>query len=76
MLLRTMSHLLGQREETSVRFIPIYPGGLYDPKTGEVRPGTPLVERYYADVTSSDEFMLVQDRVFRKIFWAYDFFFE
>jgi len=34
-----------------------------------------VVERYFADINTGD-FMLVQHRVFQKILWAYDFFFE
>ncbi len=34
-----------------------------------------VVERYFADLSTGD-FMLVQHRVFKKIFWAYNFFFE
>ncbi|MEK7257317.1 MAG: DUF4340 domain-containing protein [Bacteroidota bacterium] len=34
-----------------------------------------VVERYFADVSTGD-FMLVQDLVFNKIFWAYEAFFE
>ena len=34
-----------------------------------------IVERYYANVNEED-FMLVQNEVFKKIFWGYAFFFE
>lgn len=34
-----------------------------------------IVERYYANVNQED-FMLVQNEVFKKIFWGYEFFFE
>ncbi|MBX2876395.1 MAG: DUF4340 domain-containing protein [Saprospiraceae bacterium] len=34
-----------------------------------------IVERYYANVNQED-FMLVQNEVFKKIFWGYAFFFE
>lgn len=58
------------------RFHPVYIEGVrQDLKTGEYTTD-PYVERYYVDIPSTGDFMLVQDRVFRKIFWAYDFFFE
>ncbi|NRB49232.1 MAG: DUF4340 domain-containing protein [Saprospiraceae bacterium] len=34
-----------------------------------------IVERYYANVNQED-FMLVQNEVFKKVFWGYAFFFE
>ncbi len=62
-------------EERWVRLHPIFPpGATIDIKTGmPVRGG--IVERYFADCSSGD-FMLVQDRVFRPVLWAYEFFFE
>lgn len=61
-------------EEKWVRLHPILPpGAALDIKTGlPTRGGT--IERYFADCSSGD-FMLVQDRVFRRILWAYEFFF-
>jgi hypothetical protein len=60
---------------TEARFFPIFGDELYqDPSTGKYT-DSPLVERYHVDVSTGD-FMMVQDRVFKKIFWAYDFFFE
>ncbi|MBI5914581.1 MAG: DUF4340 domain-containing protein [Bacteroidetes bacterium] len=44
----------------------------FDAQTGERR--SDVVERYFADVSTGD-WMLVQHRVFEKIFWAYDAFF-
>ncbi len=58
------------------RFHPIFVEGMYqDPKTGTWHNQLP-VERYYVDLVSTGDFMLVQDRVFNKIFWSYDFFFD
>lgn len=45
-----------------------------DEKTGGGTVET-IVERYYANVDNED-FMLVQNEVFKKIFWSYDFFFD
>lgn len=62
-------------EVTEARFFPVFNDEPYqNPTTGEYS-DSPLVERYHVDVSTGD-FMLVQDRVFKKIFWAYDFFFE
>ena len=44
----------------------------FDAKTGERR--SDVVERYFCDVSTGD-WMLVQHRVFEKIFWPYDAFF-
>ena len=62
--------------ETEVKLHPIHPKGFVDPKTGIAQEGQPAVDRYYADMVSSGDFMLVQDRLFNKILWGYDFFFE
>jgi hypothetical protein len=43
-----------------------------DPNTGATT--KVVVERYFADLNTGD-FMLVQDRVFKQIFWAYEAFF-
>jgi hypothetical protein len=65
-----------QGNKAEARFHPIFNNDLYqDPKTG-LYSENPLAERYYVDVVSSGDFMLVQDRVYRKIFAAYDFFFN
>ena len=62
-------------EEVEVRLHPIVKKGNIDPKTGEPVANYEI-ERYHADVVSSGDFVMVQHRVFRKILWAYDFFFE
>lgn len=59
----------------TVKFYPILPASpATDPKSGMLS-GSAAVERYFASVSTGD-FMLVQNRVFKKIFWAYPFFFE
>ncbi len=50
-----------------------YPTYRKDKDTGERR--SDVVERYFADVSNGD-WMLTQHRVFEKIFWPYDAFFE
>ncbi len=35
-----------------------------------------VVERYFAEVENGQDFMLVQNRLFEKVLWAYEFFFE
>lgn len=57
-------------KEKKVAFYPTYRA---DAETGERR--TDMVERYFADVSTGD-WMLVQHRVFEKIFWPYDAFFD
>lgn len=65
-----------QGEVQEFRFHPILLDGIYqDPKTGAYS-ANPIVERYFLDIPTNGDFMMVQDRVFRKIFWAYDSFFE
>ncbi len=64
--------------ENVVRLHPIYPETemVLNPKTGEwEHDGGGIVERYFADC-SSGEFMLTQHRVFKKVLWAYEFFYE
>lgn len=61
-------------KESTVRFYPVFYEDGIDPKTGQQLPA-PAVERYYADCNGQD-FMMVQHRVFGKVFWAYDAFFE
>ncbi len=61
---------------SEARFHPIFPQGVFqDVNTGAYR-NDPPVERYYVDMVSSGDFFLVQNRVFNKIFWGYEFFFE
>lgn len=61
--------------ERQVKFYPIQPRIVApDPKAGQL-PGSSAIERYFA-ATSDGDFMLVQNRVFKKIFWGYPFFFE
>lgn len=57
-------------EERTARFYPTY---RIDSNTGQRQ--SDIVERYFADVNSKD-WMLVQHRVFQKIFWPYEAFFE
>lgn len=56
------------------KFHPVFYEPGVDPKTGLTLPAQ-AVERYYADCNGRD-FMMVQQRVFGKIFWSYDAFFE
>ncbi len=56
---------------TSVRLFPI---NQFD-QVDDANLNDPQIERYLADVSTGD-FMLVQDRVFRKVLWAYEFFFD
>jgi hypothetical protein len=60
-------------QETAVRLFPIFLD-YQDPEAVQL-PGSVTVERYFADC-SSGNFMLVQNILFSKILWAYDFFFE
>lgn len=64
----TLTDLKGQ--EKKVAFYPTY---RTDTQTGERR--SDIVERYFADVSTGD-WMLTQHRVFEKIFWPYDAFFQ
>lgn len=59
----------------SLSLFPIYPydSGV-DPKTGEVKEGTPI-ERYFADCSCGD-FYLVQNRNTKKFLMSYDGFFK
>lgn len=66
-----------QGKTTQVKLFPIFPDldVVFEPKTGKwISPNGATVERYFADHSSGD-FMLVQDRVFRKVLRGYDFFF-
>lgn len=55
------------------RKVAFYPTFRTDKTTGEQR--SEVVERYHADMSTGD-WMLVQHRVFEKIFWPYDSFFD
>jgi hypothetical protein len=64
-----------QQGNQTVHFFPIFPRPGIDLKTGQV--GNPQdVERYYAYMEEKKDFMLVQQRVFRNIFQAYEGFFD
>lgn len=63
----------GSRKE--VRFFPIQPAPVeVDPKTEQL-PGNNEIERFFASDSAGD-FFLVQNRVFKKVFWGYPFFFS
>lgn len=63
-------------QEMVIKFHPIVKeGSKTDNKTGQLVIGQDFVERYFADVSNGD-FMMVQQRIFGKIFWAYEHFFE
>lgn len=68
----TLTDVQGHLKE--VRFHPIFVQNASDPKTGALVTNA-MAERYFADCSNGD-FMLIQHRVFGKVFWAYDFFFE
>lgn len=57
--------------EKTVRFYPIFEKFA---SGGQVLESN-RAERYFADVSTGD-FMLVQNRIFREIFWSYEMFFE
>lgn len=57
-----------------VKLFPKYLEGEIDPNTGEFT-GEGIIERYYVEKGNGD-FMLAQDRLLRKVLWAYEFFFE
>lgn len=56
-----------------VRMAAFYPTFRVDKETSERR--SDVVERYFADVNTGD-WMLVQHRVFEKVFWPYEAFFK
>ncbi len=58
--------------EIVVKLYPIFPK--VNPGATQL-PGADAVERYFLDWNSED-FMLIQHRVFSKILWGYEFFFE
>lgn len=60
-------------QTTQAKIYPIFTDPVVDPKTLRVSE-TPEVERYYAFVNNQD-FMMIQNRVFSKVFWAYESFF-
>lgn len=66
-----------QGETTQAKLFPIFPEAVVstDPKTGQwIGANGATVERYFVDHSSGD-FMLIQDRVFRKVLRGYEFFF-
>lgn len=63
-----------QGQEREVRLFPIHPQQAVEYSTGRLV-GPDMVERYFADLSTGD-FMLVQNRVVKRILWGYDFFFQ
>lgn len=66
-----------QGKTTQAKLFPILPDAVVttDPKTGQwIGADGATVERYFVDHSSGD-FMLIQDRVFRKVLRGYEFFF-
>lgn len=66
-----------QGKTTQAKLFPIFPEAVVstDPKTGQwIGANGATVERYFVDHSSGD-FMLIQDRVFRKVLRGYEFFF-
>jgi len=62
-------------EEQKVKLFPIYVDAPnIDASTG-IKLADNYVDRYFAEV-NDDDFMLVQHRVFEKVLWGYDFFFQ
>jgi hypothetical protein len=57
-----------------VKFHPLLVDDFYDTKTGTFLANSDI-ERFYAECSTGD-FMMIQNRVFNKIFWSYDFFFS
>lgn len=62
-------------KQRSVHFFPIFNQPILDIKSGQFI-GTTEAERYYAWIEETDDFMLVQQRVFGELFRAYESFFE
>lgn len=60
-----------QGDSTAVAFHPRY----FQTAPSGAQSSQRIVERYYAHVNQED-FMLVQNEVFKKIFWGYPFFFD
>ena len=66
-----------QGKTTQAKLFPIFPESVMslDPKTGQwISSDGATVERYFVDHSSGD-FMLIQDRVFRKVLRGLDFFY-
>jgi hypothetical protein len=64
-------------ETRQAKLHPVFPDQslVLDPKTGQwTRNANGTVERYFADLNNG-EFMLIQDRVFRKVLRGYEYFF-
>lgn len=61
--------------EVSVRFFPIYNESVIDPKTNSYLTSGGI-DRFFAEVVTEGSFMLVQNRIFQRAFWGYEFFFE
>ena len=59
----------------SVAFHPIFPEVIYVDSTKPQGKSNPPVERFFVD-SSNGDFMLVQNRLFKRIFWGYDFFYD
>ena len=64
----TITVIARGQEEKKVSLFPIYTQ--YSANSGEI------VERFFADINDGQDFMLVQNRLFKKILWGYDFFFQ
>ena len=64
----------GQTQIDTVQFHPIFSPHYYAADNPQSLVAT-NVERFFATCSSGD-FMLVQNRLFKKIFWGYDFFFK
>ena len=64
----TITLAAGDQGERTVSLFPIYTQ--YSAASDE------LVERFFADINNGQDFMLVQNRLFKKILWGYEFFFE
>jgi len=64
-------------DTTRVALYPILPESVVsqDVKSGEFYANNPSIERYFVDLNGED-FLLAQNRVLRKILWAYPAFFE
>lgn len=56
-------------------FFPRYPKALMDPQTGIPEPSGDVVERFSV-LTNTNDFMVVQQVVFQKLFRPYSFFFQ
>jgi len=64
-------------KEIKTAFYPILPDmQTIDTKTGNALQTSAEVERFFLDINDGQDFMLVQQRVFGHLFWAYESFFE